>query len=583
MNTRFSKKKEALEFGRRGTILFFTVLFFSLFLIGNLYFLQVIRGDFYREQAEHQYLGYTGRLFNRGTIFFQSKSSGGLIVAAGQRRGWKLIVNAQKVTREDLRKMYPLLKKFSYPKSFEETWEFLMKLRRNGNRYYELVERIDQVEEDELRNTTKVLDSFSFDPDMWRSYPYQESAAQTIGFLANGDDGVYRGRYGLERFYDSILERKDESLYENFFVLLFRGLKEGGGVFKEGDVITTIDSEIQLALDKQLNMIHTKWDSQLTGGIVVNPQNGEVLAIDAVPSFNPNSFSRFSLYRFRNPLVSNRYEFGSVMKPVVMAIALDNKIVNADTSYFDKGSVRVGKHTIWNFDRRGRGWVTMQDVLNQSLNTGMAFVSDKIPKSVFREYFTRYGFIEKSGIDLPGDVEGLTKNLKSPRDVEFANMSFGQGIAVSPIVFVKAFSALAHEGVTIQPHIMKTIRYTSGVEQNMEIKEGVRVLTEKTAGEISRMLVNVFDSYHGGKWKFPHYRIAAKTGTAQLPKKEGGYDETKHLHSFVAYFPAYQPRYLVFLFTVDPKGVKYSSQTLIEPFRTLARFLINYSQIPPDR
>ncbi len=582
MEKRSARKRDRVPFNGRGTFLFFAAVFFSLILIANLFFLQVIEGATYREQSEHQYLGYNGNVFNRGTIFFQRKDDF-LSIAAGQKRGWKLVVNAQKVKREDLKQLYPLLKKLSYTRSLEDTWSLLMKLRREGNRYYELVRNIEYNKENELRDATKPLEAFSFDVDKWRFYPFQESGAQTIGFLAYGDDGLYRGRYGLERFYDEVLQRKEESLYENFFVLLFRGLKEGGGVFREGDVITSIDPEIQLALDEQITAVHKKWNSQLTGGIVMDPETGEILAIDAVPSFDPNTFSRFPLSRFRNPLVSNRYEFGSVMKPVVMAIALDNHLVDAETSYYDEGFVKVGKHTIWNFDRKGRGWVTMQDVLNQSLNTGMVFVSKKIPKEVFRDYFTRYGFPEESGIDLPGDVEGLTKNLKSPRDIEFANMSFGQGIAVSPIAFVKAFSALAHGGVPVQPHLMRTIRYTSGVEQSAKPREGERVLSEETAGEISRMLVNVFDSYHSGKWKFPHYRIAAKTGTAQLPKKGGGYDETRHLHSFVAYFPAYQPRYLVFLFTVDPKGVKYSSQTLIEPFRNLARFLINYAQIPPDR
>jgi len=581
MPTQSRKKKEFVEFQKRGTFLFFVVFLFSLFLLTNLFFLQILRGEYYREQAEHQYLGYTGNTFRRGSIFFQGLNRE-LTIAAGQKQGEKLIVNAQKISKEDLRTIYPLLKKLSYQKSFEETWNLLMKLKRNGNRYYELIRHIDSSDNDSLRKIIKELDSFSLDPDTWRFYPFQESGAQTIGFLANGDDNLYRGRYGLERFYDEILQRKDEQSYENFFVLLFRGLKDGG-VLKEGDVITSIDPEIQFALDEQIQAIHTKWNSQLTGGFIMDAQNGEIYGIDALPSYDPNTFSRFSLSRFRNPLVSNHYEFGSVMKPIVMAIALDNKFVTADTSYYDRGSVQVGKHTIRNFDNKGRGWVTMQDVLNQSLNTGMVFVSKKIPKKVFRDYFRRYGFTEKSGIDLPGDGPGLTQNLKSPRDIEFANMSFGQGIALSPVSFVKGFSALAHGGVPVQPHVMRSIHYTSGIEQSAKVNEETRVLSEETAGEISRMLVNVFDSYHGGKWKFPHYRIAAKTGTAQLAKPGGGYDEKKHLHSFVAYFPAYQPRYIVFLFTVDPKGVKYSSQTLIEPFRNLARFLINYAQIPPDR
>jgi cell division protein FtsI/penicillin-binding protein 2 len=271
------------------------------------------------------------------------------------------------------------------------------------------------------------------------------------------------------------------------------------------------------------------------------------------------------------------------MKPLVVAVGIDSDVINAKSEYYDHGFVKIGKYTINNFDRRGRGWVTVQDILNQSLNTGMTFVASKIPKNIFREYFKKYGFGEKSGIDLPQDSSGLSSNLKSHRDIEFANISFGQGIAISPISFIKAGSALANKGKTVTPHVVKKIEYTNGFSKTLEFPDGEQVFSEETGGEISRMLVNVFDNYRKGKAKLPHHSVAAKTGTAQIPAPGGGYYSDRNLHSFFAYFPAYEPKYIVLLYTVHPKGIKYSSQTLLDPFRSIAKYLINYYQIPADR
>ena len=136
----------------------------------------------------------------------------------------------------------------------------------------------------------------------------------------------------------------------------------------------------------------------------------------------------------------------------------------------------------------------------------------------------------------------------------------------------------------VRPHVVKKIEYTNGFSKTFDYTEDTEtVLSRETSGEISRMLVNVFDAYNSGHVKFPDYTIAAKTGTAQIPNPAGGYYDDRNLHSFFGYFPAYDPEFLVFLYTVHPKGVKYASQTLIEPFRETTRYLINYYNIPPDR
>ncbi len=578
------KKKVKREdlFKKRVTILFFLFTFFSFLLLFHLFFLQVYNGNYYRMVADGKdRLGLP--LFDRGRIFFED-ISGKTILAAGQKKAFLLAVNPKKLSLDYFRKIYPLLVSHGYKKSLEESLHLFRQLKQKKRVYYELIKEIDKKDEEFFRtHIEKRKLGILLDPENYRFYPFEENAAHAIGFLAYGDDGEYKGRYGLERFYDSFLQKGKRKKPINFFAAIFQEQDKSNSSFVGGDIVVSLDPQIQLVLQNTLKKIHSHWRSEKTGGIILDPKNGKVYALALVPSFDPNHYSQYSISRFRNSLVSDRYEFGSVMKPLVMAIALDKNYVNANTSYYDRGSVKVGKHIIRNFDERGRGWVTMQEVLNQSLNTGMVFVSKKIPKNVFREYFEKYGLRDPSGIDLPNDVSGLTKNLESTRDIEFANMSFGQGIAVSPMVFVRAFSVLANGGTKIYPHLITKFRYLSELEKEKTFPKGERVLSKETSEEITRMLVNVFDSYHHGKVKFPHYSIAAKTGTAQLASPYGGYEKDKHLHSFVAYFPAYNPKYLVFLYTVDPKGVKYASQTLIEPFRSIARFLIHYSHIDPDR
>ena len=196
-----------------------------------------------------------------------------------------------------------------------------------------------------------------------------------------------------------------------------------------------------------------------------------------------------------------------------------------------------------------------------------------------------YGIGEKTGIDLPNETSGLIKNLESPRDIGYANASFGQGIALTPIEAVRAFSVLANGGNMITPHITKQIRYDDGTSKIMEypvVKSGI--IKKETSETISRMLVHVFESYDGGSHKFEHYSVGSKTGTAQVAMENGkGYYVDRHTHSFFGYFPAYDPQFIVFMFLKNPKEVKYASQTLIPPFVNITKFLLNYYNVPPDR
>ena len=274
---------------------------------------------------------------------------------------------------------------------------------------------------------------------------------------------------------------------------------------------------------------------------------------------------------------------GSIIKPIVMAGALDVGAVTPQTTYVDEGFVKVQDRTFYNFDKKGRGRVSMQEVLNQSLNTGMVFVEQKMGKDAFKDYMlNKYRLGEKTGVDLPGEINGLVSSLKTPNDVNYASSSFGQGIATTPINIVRAYAALANGGTLVVPHLIKEIQKENGLTKTLTYPSTPGVLTTETTNTITNMLVTVVDKgYHRG---LPHYSVAAKTGTAQMARPDGGgYYDDRNFHSLIGYFPAYQPRYVLYLFNNFPKGASFSSQTLADPFFEMVQFLTSYYEITPDR
>jgi cell division protein FtsI/penicillin-binding protein 2 len=357
------------------------------------------------------------------------------------------------------------------------------------------------------------------------------------------------------------------------------------GEAQEGDVITALEPTVQLRLEQELSRYQAAWHPKVAGGIVMDPQDGRILAMGVLPSFDLNDFSHADPSRFKNPLVENVYELGSIMKPITVAAGLDSGVITAETTYYDKGYAVYDGSRINNFDLKGRGTVPMQEVLNQSLNTGAAHVALSIGTKKFAQYLDAFGITQESGIDLPGEAVPLTANLESPRSIEYATASFGQGLALSPIAMTRALAVLGNGGVLITPHIATEIRYPSGVRKPLGWSPRERVISEEASEEITRMLVKVVDeALRDGTKNIPGYSVAAKTGTAQIAREGArGYYDDRFLHSFFGYFPAYDARFLIFLFAVEPQGARYASETLTDPFFDMTKFLITYYDIPPDR
>lgn len=555
------------------------VLIFSVLVIIRLYFVQVVDGGDYALKAERQYVHASDALYDRGSIYFTRKDKTHLS-AAGLSTGFRLIMSPARL--EDSAAVYAYLK--DHVELSEE--EFTAAAGKTGDPYEVLATRLPEEVGEKI--TEAKLPGITLERERWRTYPAGPDAAQTIGFVAYDDEDKIVGRFGLERYYDYALARENTGLFGNFFAELFADVDNALSDAKEAraaDLVTSVEPVVAEKLSEVLLEVQERYGSAETGGIIMDPATGEIIALHSIPSFDSNVFSEADPETFGNPFVEDQYEFGSIMKPLTMAAGLDSGVITPDTTYEDKGCMTLNTSTFCNYDLKARGTTPMQEVLSQSLNMGAAFVALRLGHERFRDYFVRLGFGEETGIDLPSEAGGNIENIRSsPRDIEYATASYGQGIAETPVQMVKALGTLANGGRTVTPHLGTALKLESGIVKNLAWGEPEQVFKEEAVKDVTRMLVKVVDTkLEGGALKIPTMSVAAKTGTAQVPGPGGKYAEGKYFHSFFGYFPAYEPRFVILLYTREPGGVQYASETLTRPFMDLTHFLINYYALPPDR
>ncbi|MCB9810872.1 MAG: penicillin-binding protein 2 [Candidatus Nomurabacteria bacterium] len=557
------------------------VLFLALVLVFRLYQIQVVHGEEYTEKAESQYVHTKQDLYSRGSIYFTTKD-GEKVSAASISSGYLLSFNPEMIQDAAIvcEKLLPYL---SISKD-----RCINRATLPDRTYVEIETTLSDDVADKISDLD--IDGVQLYRNQWRYYPGADLVARTIGFVGYSaeTENELHGKYGLERYYDEVLFHDTEVQSVNFFAEIFSNL--GRAVYEKdespkGDVVTTIEPVVARMLSTQLQETNDKYQSKMTGAIIMDPKTGAIYAMDVVPGYNLNDRGTSTVEQFRNPLVEDVYEFGSTIKALTMAAGLDSGVITRDSTYYDAGTITLNSMTISNYDGRGRGTVPMQEILNQSLNTGVSYIAQKMGKDKFREYFLNFKLGSETGIDQPNEVYGLVDNLNSPREVEYATASFGQGIALTPIATIRALATLGNGGRLVTPHIASEVIYDNGTTREIRYPEGDQVLSERTSEEISRMLtIVVDDALANGKKSLPQHTIGAKTGTAQIANPNGGgYYDDRYLHSFFGYFPAFDPKFIVFMYTVEPKGVRYASETLTDPFMNIAKFLINYYTIPPDR
>jgi len=306
------------------------------------------------------------------------------------------------------------------------------------------------------------------------------------------------------------------------------------------------------------------------------------LAMADKPTFDPNNYSDYPTALFLNKGVQEVFEPGSSYKPITMAMGLDLAKVTPQTTFTDEGFIKAAEYTIRNFSNKVFGLQTMSQVLEKSINTGAMFVENSVGDDNFLNYTINTGFGQRTGIDLPGEVNGDITNLYSGRKINYLTASFGQGIAVTPIQLINAYSAIANGGKLMRPYVVEKI-VKEGGEETVTKPEIISIpFSKKTSDKLKTMLVGVVDNGFD-KAKIKGYDIAGKTGTAQIPDGKGGYDEKEFIHDFLGFAPGLDPKFVILIKMDRPKGIQFAADSLSPTFREVAQFLINYYKIPPTR
>ncbi len=460
--------------------------------------------------------------------------------------------------------------------------------RRLTNEQVEAVKRVD-------------FEGVGISYEMDRFYPGNHMAANLIGFLGYDLEGQRAGQYGVEGYYDSDLSGREQSvagLFDmvdpSFILKLIKGNfvknskddasnNEVSSSFdRPADIILTIDRNIQLFVEDKLKNIIEKWEAEGGTVIVQEPETGKILAMADWPTFDPNSYSSTDPKKFLNKNIQSVYEPGSSFKPVTMSAGIDLSKITPQTSYDDVGFVNVAGYTIHNFSEKVFGRQTMTQVLEKSINTGTMFVENIIGDDNFLSYIINMGFGQKTGIDLPGEVSGDINNLYSGRKINYLTSSFGQGIAVTPLQLINAYSVIANGGKLMRPYVTDKITKEIGKEIVFQPEVVGIPISEKTAVKLQSMLVGVVDNGFD-KARISGYDVAGKTGTAQMPDGRGGYSEDEFIHNFVGFAPAYNAKFAVLIKMDKPRGIAFAADSLSPVFKDIAAFLLNYYNVPPTR
>lgn len=446
-----------------------------------------------------------------------------------------------------------------------------------------------------------------------RVYPEQSLAAHTLGFVAGDAEEGSRGYYGLEGFYDKVLKDKVElgegtvNPFQVFgaqqpFPFVDTGVYSPMPLGQRSSgytLVLTLDKTIQFLIEQELQAAVERYGAEGGSIVVLVPKTGALLAAASYPTYDPRRFAETEEAIFVDPAIGRAYEPGSTFKVVTMAAALETGVVHPQDVYNDVGFIEVGGRTFKNWDEKAYGQVTMSDVFAYSLNTGMAHVSVLLEPGRFYHYVNRFGFGQKTGIDLEGEVPGVVRKQGDPEwhESDLGTNAFGQGLAVTPLQMVTAVSAIANRGYMMKPHIASRMidGPSSGEQVNLvdrtpdgalrgrsiEVRQVMvrQVVSEETAQTLTDMMVDAVE--RGAPLaRVEGYRIAGKTGTAQTPIV-GGYDPSLTIASFIGFAPADDPQFVALVKLDKPTVSPWGSNTAAPTFANVARILFSQLAIPP--
>jgi stage V sporulation protein D (sporulation-specific penicillin-binding protein) len=542
----------------RVTIVFICFLLFSFLIVARLTFLQVVKGSIYKAQAKGQQEIFEQISGTRGDIYLQDQ--GNKILAATNQSTQYLYLVPQDVKNDE-----EMAEKLSEIVDIDK--DIIINKLSNKNSLFSLIKR--KLCKAEVEAIEKLeFDGIYLGEELIRYYPHNTLASDVLGFVNNDNFG----QYGVEGHFNDYLQ--GESGWTKVAYGPFGKTLEGDGNLTGADVVLTIDKNIQEEVERVLVEYSEKFEYDSAQVVVMDPFTGKVLAMADFPSYDPNLFDNSSIESFRNKAIQSLYEPGSAFKAITLASVLNEGKITPETTYVDEGYVVVSGYKLSNYENRVWGERTMTEVLERSINTGVIFAQEQIPHNVFEKYLERFGIFEETGIELQGETYSNNSEFKKGWEVNYATASFGHGIETTLIQMASAYCALANGGELVNPQII----------DGEVVKE--RIILQETSDDIVRMLVSVAENGYSKPAVVDGYHIAGKTGTSQIPysslgmNKAGYSDQT--WQSFAGFAPAFDPRFVIAV-KLDNPNTKSSSDSTTYVFKDIAKYILDYWQIAPDK
>lgn len=556
-------------------ILFFFIGFLTV--IGKLFYWQVLNNRSLVALAENQY--FTSEIIpaSRGEIF--SSDNFPLVM---DRKSYTLTVDPQNLEISPLSLLQELgqyIQKDSWQLSDKDEALFANKnLRR-----LVLASGLDRETKENIEKLE--IAGLNFEEKEIRFYPEASVSAHLLGFVGKDEKGNPKGYFGLEGYYDSeIAGQSGSRLFEKDALGRPVPLSEESlePSFPGRSLILNLDRPLQFLVEKRLQSGVEKYQASSGLVVIMNPKNGKIVAMASFPNYDPAHYFLFNPELYRNPVISFSFEPGSIFKVIVMAAGIDSGAITADEiCSFCGGPKKIGEYTIKTWNDKYYPNLSMTDILVHSDNVGMTYIGEKLGVKRLYDYLKRFGFGEITGIDLQGEFSPDLRQEKDWREIDLATASFGQGIAVTPIQILSAVAAIANKGELYQPQVVWSIvENNNSTVEIKPVKKG-RPISAKTAEIVTQMMVQAVERGEA-KWARPKdYKIAGKTGTAQIPIA-GHYDPEKTVASFIGFAPADNPSFVMLVSLVGPKTSPWGSETAAPLWFDISRDIFRLWKIPPS-
>ena len=593
---RFSRNRKAKTVSWHGTnarlrVAGIGVLLIMIAITLRLFHLMIVNHNFYSQLASGAHELYAELFPRRGAVLVQDTRTKEEFPLAMNRDVFILFADTRDITSDEEAEdvAEALSEVLAYDD--EEKLALYYKLNKRTDPYEPIEKQLEEEKAEHIRE--KDLPGIGFIRTPQRFYPEGVLASQVVGFVGKTDDGTDVGRYGVEGYWQAELAGTG-GFFEGIRSAKGRQIPLAGRVFQDAqdgsDILLTIDRTIQYQACERLRSAMIEYKAQSATLVVMDPKTGALLAMCSLPDFDPNTYNEVaSIDVYNNSAIFTPYEPGSIFKPVTMAAAINEEVLSPNSIFYDAGSREAGcTKAIRNADGKVYEDQTMTGVLENSINTGMVYVAEQVGKQTFAEYIESFGFGVEEGIELDSEVTGtidtLYVNKGDAIDCYGATASFGQGITVTPLQMVSAFSAIANGGTLMKPYIVEEIRHKEGNQQGKveSTKPTVvrEVISSRASSLVSGMLVSVVDSGHAGSAGVRGHYIGGKTGTAQIAGPGGYTDETNH--SFVGFGPVDDPIFTMLVKFEKPQR-RFSASTAAPVFGDIASFIMQYYAVPPQR